>query len=112
MTVWLVSRHPGAGEWVRRQGIRVDRQVEELDPAQVAAGDVVLGTLPLHLAAAVCERGARFWALSLDVPREWRGRELSAGDMDRLGARLEEFRVERRPGTRPEPAAAGEEEGR
>ena len=26
-------------------------------------GDIVCGTLPLHIAAEVCARGARYWAI-------------------------------------------------
>lgn len=95
MTTYFITRHPGAKDWAMRQGLRVDRIVEHLDPAFVAAGDVVIGSLPVNLAAEVCARGARYLHLSLDLPAALRGRELSAEDMERLGARLEEFSVRR-----------------
>jgi len=97
VTVWFVSRHAGAVEWARRQGLSVDRLVDHLDPAEVEAGDVVAGTLPIHLAAEVCERGARYLHLRLEVPRELRGRELTADDLAALGARLEAYQVRRCP---------------
>lgn len=53
MTAWLTSRHPDAVAWMRREGIRFDRMVTHLDPAQVAPGDTVIGTLPMHAAAEV-----------------------------------------------------------
>jgi CRISPR-associated protein Csx16 len=59
MTVFFVSRHRGAVDWARRQGLRVDRWVEHLHADDVRAGDTVAGTLPLPLAAAVCVGGAR-----------------------------------------------------
>ncbi len=93
--VWFVSRHPGAVEWARRQGLRVHEQVEHFNVEEVKEGDIVIGTLPVHLAAQVCARRARFLNLSLEVPPEARGRELSAEEMERFGARLEEYRVER-----------------
>ncbi|GIX28419.1 MAG: hypothetical protein KatS3mg123_2300 [Burkholderiales bacterium] len=93
--VWFVSRHPGAVEWARRQGIRVDRLVDHLEIDQVQESDVVIGTLPVHLAAAVSARGARFLNLSLDLPPDERGKELSTDDLERFGARLEEYRLER-----------------
>jgi CRISPR-associated protein Csx16 len=55
----------------------------------------VLGTLPVNLAAEVCERGGRYLHLSLDLPPEFRGRELTPADMQRFGARLEEFSIHR-----------------
>ena len=93
MTTFFVSRHPGAVEWARRQGQTVDRWVAHLDVASVGAGDTVIGSLPLHLAAEVNARGARFVHLTLDIPAEWRGRELSADELQAAGARLEEFFV-------------------
>jgi hypothetical protein len=50
------------------------------------------------LAAEVCTRGARFFNLSLDVPPEARGRDLSADDMERFGVRLEEYDVRKLAG--------------
>ena len=93
MTTWFVSRHPGAIEWAAQQGLRVDRQVSHLEPDQVRAGDTVIGTLPIHLAAAVCDQGARFYNLSLDLPVQWRGRELSAAELHQCNARLEQFDI-------------------
>lgn len=93
MTTLFVSRHPGALDWAAGEGLVVDRVVAHLDPAILQPGDVVIGTLPIHLAARVCARGGRYLHLSLELPPDWRGRELSAADLRRFGARLEEFRV-------------------
>lgn len=93
MTTWFITRHPGALEWARAHGIQADHQVDHLDPAAVRPGDLVLGTLPIQLAAAVCERGARYFHLDIALPRELRGRELDAGQMQHLGASLREYLV-------------------
>lgn len=93
MTTLFVSRHPGARDWAAKEGFAVDRQVAHLDPTTIQPGDVVIGTLPVHLAARVCAQGGRYLHLSLELPLEWRGRELSAADLRQLGARLEEYRV-------------------
>ena len=77
--------------------VAIDRTVDHLDPADVGVGDVIIGTLPVHLAAEVWKRGARYLHLSLDLPEEKRGLELSVDDMARLGARLQEYRVETAP---------------
>lgn len=95
MTTFFITRHPGAVEWAARQGIAVDRTVAHLNLDEIHAGDVVVGTLPVHLAAQVSTRGARYLHLVLDLPPDRRGLELTADDMMRYGARLEEYRVER-----------------
>lgn len=97
MATWFVSRHPGAQAWARERGIVTDYQVDHLALEQVSAGDRVLGTLPIHLAAGVCARGARYIHLTLHIPRELRGQELSAEALNELGASLQEFHVEARP---------------
>jgi CRISPR-associated protein Csx16 len=93
MTTWFISRHPGAIAWAAQQGLSVDRHAQHLDPAQVQVGDTVIGTLPVHLAAAVCQVGARFFNLSLDLPAHWRGRELSVDQLRQCKARLECFDI-------------------
>ncbi len=69
----------------------IDRYLPHLDPALVHVGDTVIGSLPVNLAAQVCAAGARYLHLSLDLPAELRGRELSADDLRRLGARVAPF---------------------
>jgi CRISPR-associated protein Csx16 len=95
MTTLFISRHPGALEWAAAEGLAVDARLAHLDPETIQPGDVVIGTLPIHLAARVCERGGRYLHLSLELPPEQRGRELSAADLRQCGARLEEYRVTR-----------------
>lgn len=98
MTTWLVTRHAGAREWANRHGFAADCVIAHLESdGAVAAGDVVIGALPANLAARLCERGARYLHLSLDLPFDMRGIELTADDMDRLGARLEEIALKRVP---------------
>jgi len=94
MTTTLITRHPGAIEWAARQGLQVDRQIAHLEPAEIKPGDVVIGTLPVNLAAQICALGGRFYNLSLELPPEARGRELSADELERYGARLEEYSIQ------------------
>ncbi|WP_310460922.1 CRISPR-associated protein Csx16 [Sphaerotilus sp.] len=91
--LFFISRHPGAVEWARRQGLAVDHWLTHLDPAAVRPGDTVAGTLPIHLAAQVCARGGRYLHLSLDLSAHLRGRELSAEELVQAGARLEPYTV-------------------
>ena len=94
MTTYFVTRHKGAAEWARGQGIKADH-LAHLDPEMIDKGDTVLGTLPVTIAAEICTRGARYFHLSLIVPEEMRGRELTVDEMDTLGAKLEEYEVRR-----------------
>lgn len=91
MTTFFISRHPGAIEWMKHQPIRVDRWLTHLNPQDVREGDVVIGTLPIHLAFQVCRRGARFLALEITMPEEKRGIELGMSDMQGLDCRLDEY---------------------
>jgi len=91
---WLVTRHRGAIEWMRRCGIRFDTHETHLDAKKVRQGDTVIGTLPVHIAAEVCARGARYLHLSLNLPASWRGKELTVSNMTAAGAMVSEYLVE------------------
>ncbi len=95
MTTYFVSRHPGAHAWADEEGVRVDRVIDHLDLAVVLPGDTVIGSLPVNLAAEVCQRGARYLHLCVVLPAALRGVELSAEQMRACGARLEEYRIAR-----------------
>lgn len=93
MTCYFISRHPSASLWLAQQGIHVDQHLPHLDAVELQPGDRVIGTLPLQLAARVCEQGAYYWHLTLEVPRHLRGQELSVAQMENCRARLERFHV-------------------
>lgn len=94
MTTYFVSRHPGAVEWAAQQSFHVDALVAHLDSALVQPGDTVIGSLPVNLAAQVCQRGAAYWHLSLALPAHMRGRELSAAELQHMGAHVHPYHVE------------------
>ena len=94
MTVYFITRHPGAVAWAHNEGIDAAKVIDHLDVTTIQPGDTVIGTLPVNLAAQVCARGARYLHLSLELPPDMRGKELTAEDMRRLGARLEAFHVQ------------------
>lgn len=95
MTTYFVTRHAGAREWAAQEGITVDALIDHLEVERIAPGDTVIGSLPVNLAAEVCARGGHYLHLTLVLPPELRGRELTAEDMRRLGARVERYHVER-----------------
>lgn len=96
MTTYFVSRHPGALAWAAEEGIQVDQLITHLDTEIIQPGDQVIGSLPVNLAAEVCQRGGRYLNLSLALTPELRGHELTVEQMRACGARLEEYQIERR----------------
>ncbi len=93
MTTWFITRHPGARDWAEQQQLAIDCYCPHLDPAEIATGDTVIGSLPVHLAAAVCATGARYFNLSIDLPSDARGKELSIEQLALFNTRLEEFQI-------------------
>ncbi|MBE9610817.1 CRISPR-associated protein Csx16 [Chitinilyticum piscinae] len=93
MTIWFVSRHAGAIAWAKARGLPIDRWVTHLDVALIQTGDTVIGTLPVHLAGQVCDCGAGFYFLSLDVPEHWRGQELTTEQMQQVSCSLRRYQI-------------------
>lgn len=93
MATYFISRHTGARDWIQAQNLAVDEYIAHLDVSRLNPGDIVIGSLPIHLAAEVCARGARYQHLSIDLPAGMRGMELNAERMAHYGARLEEFTI-------------------
>ena len=93
MTTFLATRHPGAIEWATRQGFSDVHQVTHITDLEemVEPGDMVIGTLPISLVAEVNRLGGTYQQLSMNLPAEARGKELTADDMDRYGARLKTY---------------------
>ena len=94
MAVILVARHQGAIEWMAQQGLKVDKHELHFDAQHIKPGDQVVGILPIHLIAKVCQQGGRYWHLQVEVPFELRGKELSMDDLNSLNAKLVEYKVE------------------
>lgn len=96
MTVYLVSRHQGAVEWMNHMGHPYDTHLTHLSSKEtLSAGDTVVGSLPINLVADLSERGIRYLHLSLYIPEHLRGVELSAEQLSQLDAKLEPYSVKR-----------------
>lgn len=93
MTTYFVTRHQGAKDWAEQQGLNIDHIVEHLDPKNIHANDIIIGTLPIHLAAEIQQNGGRYLHLTLNLPPELRGKELTADDMTQAGASLTEYHI-------------------
>ena len=93
MTTYFVSRHAGAVEWAALHGFNSVEVVAHFDPSVISVGDVVIGTLPVHLAAEVCANGGEYHHLVMNIPADARGRELSAEDMESFGATVHRYTI-------------------
>jgi len=108
MANWLVTRHSGAKDWLINQGFSTDRLVSHLATSEVMSGDTVIGTLPINLVAELCAKGVRYFHLELAVPPEWRGKELSALQMEQFNANITEYTASRIPPNSVEEQAQGD----
>lgn len=95
MAVWFISRHQGAIDWIKQQPIQIDRFESHLDVNLIQAEDTIIGTLPIHLAAEVCQKGAKFYFLSVNVRPEQRGTELTVKDLIAQNCTIEPFYIEK-----------------
>lgn len=95
MSVWFISRHQGAIDWIKKQDICIDYFVTHVDVDMIQEQDIVIGTLPIHIAAQVCAKGARFYFLSVNVHSYQRGKELSVEELIQQGCKLEEFSIKK-----------------
>jgi CRISPR-associated protein Csx16 len=95
-TTWFVTRHAGAEQWAAEEGLKIDKVVDHLDIEKVKKGDTVIGSLPVNMVALLNERGIRYFHLILQLPREMRGKHLSAEKMRLFGCRIEEYFVVKR----------------
>ena len=89
MNTVIVTRHSGAVEWLRRQGIVGDVLSHVTDVAEIA-GKRVVGALPLHLACHAAAVG------SIDMPSlrpEQRGQDLTPAEMEAAGATIQWYVV-------------------
>lgn len=98
MSIYLISRHQGAVEWMNHMGHHYDEHLTHLnDYVELSKGDVVVGSLPINIVADLAERGVSYMHLSLYIPEHLRGIELSAEQLSKLNARLEAYQVKRLP---------------
>ncbi|AMO56226.1 CRISPR-associated protein Csx16 [Endozoicomonas montiporae] len=90
---FIVSRHSASIEWIKQQGYEHAEVIHHFAATQLQRGDLVIGTLPVHLAREINEQGIRFIYFSINVPESMRGKEISAGLLSTLNPRLEELQV-------------------
>ena len=96
MSVYLVSRHKGAVDWMDHIGHPYDVHLTHLTDYQaLSAGDTIVGSLPINIVADLNELGVIYQHLSLYIPEHLRGVELTAEQLSALDAKLEQYKVKR-----------------
>ena len=97
MSVWFVSRHQGAIDWIKEQQIQIDCWTTHIDCKDVEPGDTVIGVMSLAMAANFCEKNVKCLVLTYDVPQALRGQELDAKTLADFGCKLVRYQVTRVP---------------
>lgn len=96
MTTYLVTRHPGAVEWMQYAGHTYDQHLTHLESLVILqAGDTVIGSLPINIVYDINSLGVNYVHLSLYIPETLRGKELSAEQLSQLDAKLQRYEVKR-----------------
>ena len=90
---YLVTRHAGAKAWIEGQGIVIDELIEHLEISTLQPGDSVIGTLPIHIVAQLTDNAVHYFHLTLNLPAQARGKELSAAQLNQYGACLQEYQA-------------------
>lgn len=94
MTVYFITRHPGALQWAKQNQLHYDVHAEHLlCISQLQAGDTVVGTLPINMVYQLNKRQVSYIHLSLQIPPDLRGIELTAEQLNGCKATLEKFEV-------------------
>jgi len=87
----IVSRHAGAIEWLRRHGV-TGEVVSHVDTDTDLEGKILIGNAPLWIAAQADE----IWTIEMpELPAELRGKDISAEQMEELGAKLGRYYVQK-----------------
>lgn len=96
MTTYFITRHTGALQWAVAHNISFDVHLTHLDNLDaLTQGDIVIGTLPIHMVHQINQLGVRYWHLSIEIPPSLRGAELNAEQLNDCHATLEEFVVQK-----------------
>lgn len=90
----FVSRHPATIEWAKMKGLSIDAWVEHLDESVLLNdGDHLIGTLPINIVEALNAKGVTYSHFSLNLKREFRGKELTMDELLSCQPRLDGYTV-------------------
>ena len=83
----IVTRHQGLIDWLAKRGIT--GEVKPSVTVEDIKGKHVIGALPAHIA----QWAAYVTSVDYFCPFEKRGQDLTADDLDNLGAKLFDYKV-------------------
>jgi len=83
----IVTRHEGTVEWLKRRGIT--GEVKASVTIDDIKGKHVIGALPAHIA----QYALYMTSIDYACPFEKRGKNLTADELDELGAKLFDYKV-------------------
>lgn len=90
--IYLITRHISSYQWLKKAISEPCIQMDHLNnPDIIYPGDIVIGNLPIRLISNICNRGARFIHLQIDICEPLRGQELTYNQLLRLKPRLVEY---------------------
>lgn len=98
MKVLFITRHEGAIHWAkaREAKLGITEYLSHLSEETIKSlkeGDVVIGILPIQIIARLNKAGILFYALTIDVPQELRGVELTQEQMALVNCKIQNFTV-------------------
>jgi CRISPR-associated protein Csx16 len=107
MSIILVSKYRATYDRLLADGVKVDIHVTHFDINQVRAGDVVIASLPIPLAALITKSGAAYQHLSIKIPEQYRRQyainadgttrrlavSLTAEDIQKIGYEIKPYDV-------------------
>ena len=80
MKVVIVSRHKGTIDYLKKRYPNAE-VVNHIDDPKKFKDSLIIGNLPLHMVSEVLKNRNRFVMVSLDIPRELRGKELNESEL-------------------------------
>jgi len=80
MKVVIVSRHEGTINYLKKHYPNAE-VVNHIDDPKKFKDSLIIGNLPLHMVSEILKNGNRFVMVSLDVPKELRGKELNESEL-------------------------------
>lgn len=90
MQTIIVSRHLAVKDWIAKHHpeFKNVKVLAHAKPEDIK-GTIVIGVLPVNLAALCGE----YWALDMNIPEEFRGKELFVEDMEKFGCAISRYRI-------------------